>query len=364
MDRRLQSEDPGYQLVRDIVHAVAYRLRVETGWNGVVYQAAAPSRFQRAGRAWNGENDPLHDWDTVTVNDDHSLTVRADILGHVLDAQAGRLDWDENRKGYQAMTRLVHGAVEASRHDPKYDPSEVYAEDEASDTLTLGLCQDWAWDRQGGDRNTQAIISRLGINQHTPRLTSSRLVDAVPHARTAAHQFVTELAKAARRPRDVTHRELVGTHPAERWNQIGDWLIDANLQGAIGPGERAQLRQELAVIAHNNYAAVAEIPDELRTMARGTPPQRVQFAHTLRERGKEVGGNALLRLNIHAKGTMVNWLKRREELDRVHRAAADLGIPVDQLQALMHATTRKDGSRQDGTPQVRPHAPKGYDGRH
>jgi hypothetical protein len=366
-ERELGPGDRGYELVKDLIHAVEYRLRVPTAWNGVLHERAAPTVFDRAGRSWNGEHGPMWDWDAVGVNDDHSLTVRADLLEHPLDAQAGRLKMKNNFKAHQSLLRLVHAAVTNSRHDRRYDPSEVFAENDASDVLTLGLSQDWAFD-QGKQLNTHTVVADLDLNKLAPRLTASRVVDLMPYARTAAHAFVTDLAQAARRPRDVTHRELVGTHPAERWNQIGDWLIDSNLQGTIGPDARTQLRKELATVARQNYLDVARIPDRLHDMPRGTSVERVQFAGALRDRGARAGKNTLLRLNMHIKGAQVNWGDRGPELARVERAAAELGVPVDKLRELMQSSTANgNGARGDGTPIHRPgqqtRTPEKYDGR-
>jgi len=363
-ERELDPTDRGYRLMHDLIHAVEYRLRISTAWNGVLYEAPAPTRLDRMGRSFNGDTNPLYDWDTVTLNDDRSLTVRADLLDHVLDAQSGKLNPKNNFKAHQSVLRMVHEAVSASRHDRKYDASEVYAENAASDVLTLGLSQDWAWDH-GKQNNTHTVVADLDLNKRAPRLTASRVVDLVPHARTAAHAFVTELAQAARRPRDVTHRELVGTHPAERWNQIGDWLIDSNLQGVIGAEARVELRKQLATIARANYLEVARIPDRVQDMPRGTSVERVQFAAALRDRGAREGKNTLLRLNMHIKGTQVEWGNRGPELERV---ADQLGVPVDKLRELMESSKANgNGARGDGTPLQRPTAQRrsgqGYDGR-
>ncbi|NUS00832.1 MAG: hypothetical protein HOV67_36905 [Kribbellaceae bacterium] len=367
-ERKLDDADRGYRLVGDLIHAVEYRLRLPTAWNGTVYLASAPTVFDRAGRSFNGEADPLYDWDAVTVNGDRSLTVRADLLEHALDAEDGRLKPKNNYKAHQSVLRMVHAAVTLSRHERKYDAAEVFREDAASDVLTLGLSQDWAWDH-GKQNNTHTVVADLDLNKRAPRMTASRVVDLVPYARTAAAAFVTDLAQAARRPRDVTHRELVSTHPAERWNQIGDWLIDANLEGLIDPEARRELRARLATIARDNYMDVARIPHRLHDMPRNTSVERVQFAAALRDRGDRAGRNTMLRLNMHIKGKQVRWGDRDRELDEaVRRAASELDVPVDKLRQLMESSTQNgDGARGDGTPLHRPashtRGSQGYDGR-
>jgi len=337
-ERKLDPSDRGHRLVHELIRAVDYRLRVPTGWNGVVYQTPAPGLLSRAGRSWNGETNPLYDWDSVIVHDDRSLTVRGDVMGHVLSARAGRLAIKDNFRAHQSMLRLVHAAVTLSEHERKYDPRETRAEDAASEALTVGLSQDWALDR-GKQHNTHTIVADLDLNKFAPRLTSTRVVDLVPYERTAATAFVTDLAAAARRPRDVTHRELVGTHPAERWNQIGDWLIDSNLQGVISPEARTQLRRELVQIAHANYLEVVRIPQRLADMPRNSPVERVQFAAAMRDRGSREGKNTLLRLNMHIKGAQVNWQKRGPELERIERAANELGVPADELRKFINSQT-------------------------
>jgi hypothetical protein len=340
--KQLDSTDRGYQLVRDLIESVETRLRVPSAWNGVVYTTPSPSRM---GRAWNGGPDPLHDWDAVTANADHSLTVRADLLRHALKAQTSRLDVRENFEAHQSVLRMVHEAVILSRHDLTEHPQPSHREDEASDMLTIGLARDWALP------NTNTVITDIDLNTRNPRLTASRVVDGIPHATAAAHRFVSDLAQAARRPRDVTHRELVSTHPTQRWNQIADWLIDSNLQGLIRPEQRDQVRSELADIAHKYYAEVAGIPDRVADMPAATPTDRVALAGAYRRRGGKDGESTLLRLNIHIKGLQVSWGGREDATDPVQRAARDLGIPVEKLQSLLDSspstgsTTPQDTTR-------------------
>jgi hypothetical protein len=361
--RELGSSDRGYHLVHDVIQAVAYRLRVDSAWNGVLYEATAPGLLGRAGRSWNGERDPLYDWDTVTVNRDHSLTVRGDALGYALDARAGRLKMKDNYKAHQSLLRMVQASVMNSRQDLRYDPRDRRPEDAASDALDVGLSLDWAWDSGKAQHNTHDVISDCDLNKFTPRLTSSRVVDLVPYARTATHVFVSELAKAARQPRDVTHRELVGTHPTERWSQIADWLIKSNVQGLdVTTVAHANLRRELANIAHAKYLIVAGIPGRLADMPRSTSIQRVQFAAAHRDRGGREGLDALVRMNMHIKGTQVNWKERRSELDPVNDAAANLGVSPDQLRKFLDSQAGGAAPRDDaGRPTKQTHRGPGHE---
>jgi hypothetical protein len=345
--RELGSSDQGYHLVHDLVGAVAHRLRVPTAWNGILYETEAPSR---ALRSLKGERNPVYDWDTVTVNGDHSLTVRSDALGYALDAQSGRLKMKNNYKAHQSLLRMVQAAVSNSRQERRYDPRICPTEDAASHALDIGLSLEWAWDHWTKDQhNTHDVIADCDLNVRTPRLTSSRVVDLMPYANRAARVFVTELAKAARQPRDVTHRDLVGTHPRERWNQIADWLIKSNLQGLqISDAAHAKLRSELAGIAHDRYLVVARIPVRLAEMPRKTSIARVHYAAAHRDRGAREGLDVLVRMNMHIKGTQVEWSKRRAELDPMQEMADTSGVPVEKLRAFLESNRTTAASPRSG----------------
>lgn len=342
--KELSSTDRGYRLVRDLIESVEARLRVPSAWNGVVYTTPAPSRF---GRAWNGGPDRLHDWDAVTANVDHSLTVRSDILRYALRAQSDRLDVRENFEAHQSVLRMVHAAATLSRHDLTRYPPPSHREDAASDVLTIGLSQEWALP------NTNTVITDIDLNTRNPRLTSSRVVDLVPHATAASRGFISDLAQAAGRPRDVTHRELVGTHPSQRWNQIADWLIDRNLTGLIRPEQQDELRRQLANIAHDQYAKVADIPTRVAEMPTARSEDRVAHIGALKSRGEKAGKYTLLQLNIHIKGQQVNWGSQSAEPDRVRRAAKDLGVSYEKLQSLLDDTSG-GSTPQDTTDGARP----------
>jgi hypothetical protein len=340
--RDLGEGDRGYWLVRDLIEAVERRTRIPSGWNGHVYESSGPGVLGRAGRRFNDEIDPLHDWDAVTANADRSLTVRSDLLMHVLRAKKGIRDVKDNYKAHQSMLRIVQAAAQLSRDDIVANPAPApgHREDAASEVLTDGLTQAWALD------NTNLIITDIDLNTRSPRVTATRTFDAMPHATAAARRFVKDLSEAAGRPLDVTHRELLSASPQQRWNVVADWLIDRNLTGLIDDRQRTGLRRELAGIAHDQYAHVAEIPDRVAEMPTTRSVDRVHLANALRRRGTEAGAWTVLQLNITIKGTMVSWGHQPAgpEPDRVRAAAQALGVPVDQLRSFLDGTADASGA--------------------
>jgi hypothetical protein len=356
--RDLGEGDRGYWLVRDLIEAVERRIRIPSGWNGHVYESSGPEVLGRAGRRFNDEIDPLHDWDAVTANADRSLTVRTDLLRHVLSAKKGIRDVTDNYKAHQSMLRIVQAAAQLSRDDIVADPAPApgHREDAASEALTDGLTQAWALD------NTNLIITDIDLNTRSPRVTATRTFDAMPHATAAARRFVKDLSEAAGRPLDVTHRELLSASPQQRWNVVADWLIDRNLTGLIDDRQRTGLRRELAGIAHDQYAhvadipdrvaeipdrvaeipdRVAEIPDRVAEMPTRRSVDRVHLANALRRRGTEAGAWTVLQLNIKIKATMVNW---GHQPDRVRAAAQEVGVLVDRLRSFLGGTADASGA--------------------
>ncbi len=309
--RLLGADDRAYWLVRDLIEAVERKIRIPSAWNGQLYESSGPGVLGRAGRRFNDDINPLHDWDAVTANADHSITVRSDLLKHVLTAKRGIRDVDDNYKAHQSMLRIVQVVARLSRDEivANPPPGPGRREDAASDVLTDGLTQIWALD------NTNTIINDIDLNTRSPRVTATRTVDVIPHASSAAKRFVKDLSEAAGRPEDVTQRELLSASPQQRWNVIADWMIDRNLTGLIDDRHRAGLRRELADIAHDEYARVAKIPDRV-----GQPVDKVHLANALRARGTEAGAWAVLQLNVKVKGTMVNW-GHQPQPDRVVAAA-------------------------------------------
>lgn len=315
--RLLGADDRAYWLVRDLIEAVERKIRIPSAWNGEVYESSGPRVLGRAGRRFNDEINPLHDWDAVTANPDHSITVRGDLLKHVLTAKRGTRDVDDNYKAHQSMLRIVQVAARLSRDDIVANPSPGPGrrEDAASDVLTDGLTQIWALD------NTNTIINDIDLNTRSPRVTATRTVDVMPHASSAAKRFVKDLSEAAGRPEDVTHRDLLSASPQQRWNVIAGWMIDRNLTGLIDDRQRATLRRELAGIAHDQYARVAQIPDRVAEMPNRNSVDRVHLANALRRRGTEAAAWTVLQLSIKVKGTLVNW-GHQPQPDRVAAAAA------------------------------------------
>src|SRR4051812_3313654 len=61
-ERELDPTDRGHRLMHDLIHAVEYRLRITTAWNGVLYQAPAPTRLARGGRPLNRDTPPPDHW--------------------------------------------------------------------------------------------------------------------------------------------------------------------------------------------------------------------------------------------------------------------------------------------------------------
>jgi hypothetical protein len=366
--RLLGADDRAYWVVRDLIEAVERRIRIPSGWNGQVYESPGPGVLGRAGRRFNDEIDPLHDWDAVTANAEHSITVRSDLLKHVLKAWKGTRDVNDNYRAHQSVLRIVQAAARLSRDDIVANPPPApgHREDAASDVLTDGLTQIWALD------NTNTIITDIDLNTRSPRVTATRTIDLMPHSSSAARRFVKDLSEAAGRPLDVTHRELLSASPQQRWNVIADWMIDRNLTGLIDDRQRATLRRELAAIAHDQYARVAQVPHRVAEMPDSQPVDRVHRANALRRRGAEAGAWTVLQLNIKVKGTMVNW-GHQPQPDRVAAAAQDLGVPVDQLRSFLAGTADATGaprgataatgsaSRETGSPHRTPRDHPGHD---
>jgi hypothetical protein len=342
--RLLGADDRAYWLVRDLIEAVERKIRIPSGWNGQVYESSGPGVLGRAGRRFNDEVNPLHDWDTVTANTDHSITVRSDLLKHVLRAKRGTRDVDDNHRAHQSMLRIVQVAALLSRDDivANPPPGPGHRQDAASDVLADGLTQIWALD------NTNTIINDIDLNTRSPRVTATRTIDVMPHASAAARRFVRDLSDAAGRPPDVTHRELLSASAQQRWNVIADWMIDRNLTGLIDDRQRAVLRRELAGIAHDQYARVAKIPDRLAEMPIRNSVDRVHLANALRRRGTEAAAWTVLQLNIKVKGTMVNW-GHQPQPDRVVAAAQELGVRVDQLRSFLDSTADATGAIRGAT---------------
>lgn len=342
--------DRAYAVLGELVDRTEYLLRVPSAWDGRVWVAPPPPG--RLERFFGDQPERTHA--RAVANPDHSLTIRADLLRDIDKAARGIAGGAtlQNYDSHQAIMRFVHVAVRLSRDDlvgvPV--PDDGIEPDRASLALAAGLARSWAMD------NVNTVISLADLDAVSPRLTAARRFDEMPHVTAAARALVKDLAAQAGRPLDVTHRDLVSAPQDQRWNVIGDWMIDRNLTGLIDDRRRAEVRPELARIAHDTYAEVAWIPDRVADMPTAKPDQRAVLSARMTAKGKEVGERTVLQLNIRIKGLQINWGAEQEQAaaaapsaDQVRAAAVELGVPVDRLRSFLAGTADPTGAARPAT---------------
>lgn len=338
----LRTSHRGYWPISHVIEASATLLRVPTSWN-------------RSVRVMDGRSAL-----PVDVDAEHTLYVRKDVLDDIVRTDRGIRDVTRYRQAHESLTQLVHGAIRLSRDDLTGlpEPGVGMRPDEVSEALAGGLAQSWALS------NVDAVIRRTELATNSPRIFSTRRFDEYPQLTAAARKLVAGVADQAGRPLDATHRDLVSAPESQRFHVIAEWLIKRNLDELIGPHERTAFRDELARVAHYEYAAVARIHAAVEPMRTGKAHERVEKHHEMAARAVLAADQTVIQMNVRVKGKQVGWrddhpspqpqpfrdaASAAPSAEQVRAAAVELGVPVDKLRSFLAGTADPSGAARPGT---------------
>ena len=213
-----------YQFVARVVEAVENRTGVPTRWSGRLFEE--PDKFYAA-----------------TARDDGDMTVNiAKTLDPVRLAYTtdGPLTADQADAARVGAYILIHEAKHfANQVGDQTVPGATRLPSASELAMEEAFADTWTY------RNDVVVLEDLGLREVAPEVLAADSIQVYDGYNAGNDRMLQGLAKITGLEPDQVRAEIEHTERTQRFNKIGDLLIDHRLDGLVPDAHRGQIQDKL-----------------------------------------------------------------------------------------------------------------------